>query len=206
MTRDLDEAERTTRTRTALTRLVDHTAPWLVEVGTWIFGGLMALNLVVIAALVTVGPVDAAVLVSAAAFACALPLEVAGMVVLRLSKDADDIRLERVALRSFQRARFPDIEAYFPPRRQQRAVARRRARLTLGYALAIALLSMALTLMGILAALWHLAPWVAEAGLAALVLSSILLVGVFVHSMPPPSAAEKRLTRLDEAGKGEDPI
>jgi hypothetical protein len=53
MTRAIDEAKRSSRTRTALA--LDQVAPWLIEVGTWVFGGLMALNLVIIAALITVG-------------------------------------------------------------------------------------------------------------------------------------------------------
>ncbi len=89
-----------------LSRLLERIAPWLADVGTWVFGGLIALNLVVIAALLTVGPVDRAVLVATAAFACALPLEVAGMMLLRLGKDMDDIRLEETTLRSFEEARF----------------------------------------------------------------------------------------------------
>jgi len=197
MTHAVNEAERSERANSALARLLDRTTPWLVEVGTWVFGGLMALNLVVIAALITVGPVDAAVLISAAAFACALPLEVAGMIVLRLGKDAGDIRLESLALRSFQDARFPDIEAYFPPARERGGVAKRRARLTLGYALAIAMLSTLLTLVGVLASLWHMAPWVAEAAFGALVVSGLLLLALFIHAMPRRSEAEKRLARED---------
>jgi hypothetical protein len=195
MTDVLDEADRSKRTGTALARLLDLTAAWLVEVGTWVYGGLMALNLVVIAALIAVGPVDTPVLISVTAFACALPLEVAGMIVLRLSKDADGVRLETLALRSFQHARFPDIEAYFPPPRQRSAVAKTRARLALGYALAIATLSLVLTLTGLLAALWHMARWVAEAALGALVLSVLLLLALFAHVMPRESEAEKRLAR-----------
>ncbi len=195
MTHALNEAERTKRTGTALARLLDQTMSWLVEVGTWVFGGLMALNLVIIAALITVGPVDVAVLISVATFACALPLEVAGMIVLRLSKDADDIRLDTLALRSFQEARFPDIEAHFPPSSERAAVARTRARVTLAYAFAIATLSLILTLTGVLAALWHMAPWVAEAALGALTLSVLLLLALFIHTMPRTSEAEKRLTR-----------
>jgi hypothetical protein len=41
----------------------------LVDVGSWIFGALTAVNLVVISALITVGPVDAAIRLSTAALA-----------------------------------------------------------------------------------------------------------------------------------------
>jgi hypothetical protein len=178
-----------------LAGLVERITPWLVEVGSWIFGGLIALNLVVIAALITVGPVDAAVLIAVTAFACALPLDVAGIVLLRLIKDAQAIHLDEVALQAFQDAHFPNIETYFPPERERESLAKRRARVALGYALAIAALSITLTLTGIMAALWHMAPWVAEAFTATVALSTILLLVILAHSLPPESEAEKKLKR-----------
>ena len=187
------QADQSRQTINALARLFERIAPWLVEVGTWIFGGLIALNLVVIAALITVGPVDTAVLIAVTAFGCALPLEVAGMVLLRLSKDADDIRLENVTLQSFEDAHFPNIRAFFPPPSQQASARRRRARITLGYAMAIATLSVALTLTGIVASLWHMAPWVAGISSATAFLSVVLVLLVVMHAMPPASAAERRL-------------
>jgi hypothetical protein len=62
--------------------LLKRITPWLVDVGSWIFGGLMAVNLVVISALITVGPVDAAVRTATAALGAALPLNVTGIVLL----------------------------------------------------------------------------------------------------------------------------
>ena len=177
----------------ALGHLTERIAPWLVEVGTWVFGGLIALNLVIIAALITVGPVDLAVLIAALAFACALPLEVAGIVLLRLSKDVDDFRLEKATLESFEDAKFPNIRSYFPPPREREPARRRRSRIALGYALGIAVLSTALTVGGIVGALWHMAPWVAESFLAALFLSALLIILVIRHAMPPVSVAERRL-------------
>ena len=73
-----DQAEQGRQAIRGLSRLLGRIAPWLVGVGTWIFGGLIALNLVAIAALITMGPTDRAVLISVTAFGCALPLEVAG--------------------------------------------------------------------------------------------------------------------------------
>jgi len=78
-------------------------------------------------------------------------------------------------------------------------VARTRARLTLGYALAIAALSLVLTLVGVLASLWHMAAWVAETALGALVVSGLILLALFVHVLPRKSDAEKRLARGDQA-------
>ena len=189
----VDPAEQSSRSLNALARLVEWITPWLVEVGSWAFGGLIALNLVVIAALITVGPVDAAVLISVVAFACALPLDVAGIVLLRLIKDAHDIHIDALTLKAFKEARFPHIEAYFPPRRYRGDFTKRRARIALAYALAIAGLSAGLTLAGILASLWHMAPWVAEVFAATVVLSGLVLMAVVVHSLPPLSEAEKEL-------------
>jgi len=191
----LNPADQSRRAMQGLASLIERIAPWLVEVGSWVLGGLIALNLVVIAALITVGPVDAAVLISVTAFACALPLDVAGIVLLRLIKDAQDIGIDDLTLQAFQEAHFPDIEAYFPPARERAALARRRGRIALAYALGIAALSVALTLTGLVASLWHMAPWVAEVFAATVTLSAILLVVAFAHSLPPESAAEKELKR-----------
>jgi hypothetical protein len=190
-----DQAEQGRAVAGGLSRLLERIAPWLVGVGTWIFGGLIALNLVVIAALITVGPADRAVLVSVTAFACALPLEAAGMVLLRLGKEVDEIGLENMARQSFEEAGFPSIHAYLPAPHARESVNRRRARITLGYALVMAALSLALTLTGIVAALWHMAPWVAETSLVTALLSGLLIALVVVHSMPPESEAEKALKR-----------
>jgi hypothetical protein len=156
---------------------------------------LLAVNLVIIAALITVGPVDAAVQIAVTAFACALPLDVAGIVLLRLVKDVEGIRLDDLALKAFQKAGFPDITAYFPPARERHSLAKRRARIALGYAFAIALLSVTLTLTGVAAALWHMAPWVAETFAATVVFSTIVLGAVAAHAMPPETAAEQELKR-----------
>jgi hypothetical protein len=43
------------------------------------------------------------------------------------------------------------------------------------------------------ASLWHMAPWVGESSLAAIVVSLLLIILVVAHSMPPESEAETRL-------------
>lgn len=193
MTPSPNQAEEAVRARQAITglsRLLEGIAPWLVEVGTWVFGGLMALNLVIIAALITVGRADSAVLVAATAFGAALPLEAAGMILLRLGNDVDDIRLDKLALRSFEQARFPDIRTYFPPPGRRTILHRRRLRVTLGYVLAVAASTGVLTIIGIVSALWHMAPWVGEASLAAVFLSIILVLVAVSHAMPPAPEPE----------------
>jgi hypothetical protein len=190
-----DLAQQRVRSLNALERVLDWITPWLVEVGSWALGGLIALNLVVIAALITVGPVDRAVEIGVAAFACALPFDVAGIVLLRLIKDARDSRFDDLTLKAFQEAQFPDFEAYLPPANERESFARRRARIALAYALVISTLSIALTLAGLVASLWHLAPWVAGAFVATVAFSGLALVAVVVHSLPPQSEAERQLRR-----------
>jgi hypothetical protein len=58
----------------AVSKVLENIMPWLLDVGSWIFGGLIAFNLLVMASLITVGPVDRSIKISTAGFALALPL------------------------------------------------------------------------------------------------------------------------------------
>jgi hypothetical protein len=185
--------ERTARTFRGLRNLAATITPWLIDVGSWIFGGLTAVNLVVISALLTVGPVDAAIRTSTAALAAALPLNVAGIVLLRLIKDLKDVSLDDTALRSFQEAGFPDIDAYFPPPRERASADARRSRVALLYSLGIATLSIALTLTGMTAAVWHMGRWIAFVLVSAVILSAALVTAVIAYALPPESDAERHL-------------
>src|SRR5262245_353393 len=68
----------------AFEELFERIAPWFFDFGSWVFGGLIGFNLLLLGPLITVGPVDPAVLLATAAFALALPLDVVGVFVLRL--------------------------------------------------------------------------------------------------------------------------
>ena len=176
--------EQSARTWRGLRNLSEQITPWLVDMGSWIFGGLTAVNLVVISALLTVGPVDAAVRASTAALAAALPLNVAGIVLLRLIKDVNDVGLDDLTLRAFQDAGFPDIDAYFPSPAERESQYARRSRVALLYAMGIAGLSLALTLTGVAAAVWHMGRWIAFV-LLAMVILSVALVGIAVTTAGP---------------------
>ena len=165
-----------------LRNLVDTTAPWLIDVGSWIFGGVTAVDLVVIAALITVGPVDAAVQTATAALTAAVPLAVAGIVLLRLINDAQEMRLENLAERAFQDAGFPNIDAYFPAAHERAPRNARRSRVALLYAAGLAVVSVVLSLAGFTAAMWHMAPWIAFVLLSALGLSVTLVLIGFAHA------------------------
>jgi hypothetical protein len=82
----IDLEEQSKQSMKALSNLVERITPWLFAFGSWIFGGLIAFNLLVVASLITVGPIHPAILVATAAFACALPLDVAGLFLLRLPR------------------------------------------------------------------------------------------------------------------------
>jgi len=187
--------EQAARSFSGLRNLAERITPWLVDVGSWIFGGLTAVNLVVLSALITVGPVDAAIRASTAALAGALPLNVAGIILLRLIKDVNDVGLDDLTLRAFQDARFPEIGAYFPSPVERAPQHARRSRVALLYALGIAALSIALTVTGMAAALWHMGHWIAIVLLSAAILSAVLVTVAIAHALPPESAAEKSLKR-----------
>jgi hypothetical protein len=189
--------ERSARTFEGLRNLVATLTPWLIDVGSWIFGGLTAVNLVVISALITVGPVDAAIRTSTTALAAALPLNVAGIVLLRLVKDLETVGIDDLTLRAFRAAGFPNINAYFPARRERACQYARRTRIALLYSMAIAALNIALTLTGVAAAVWHMGLWIALVLFSSIVLSGILVVIVFAHALPAESAVEKRLKQRD---------
>jgi hypothetical protein len=100
-TRPLDPTEQSRRTFNALANLLERVTPWLPAVGSCIFGGLIAFNLLFISAILNVQSVDLHIRMSITAFAVALPLNVTGLLLLRLVKDIQDIRLDEIALQAF---------------------------------------------------------------------------------------------------------
>jgi len=175
--------------------LVERVTPWLFEVGTWIFGGLIAFNILLISALLTVGPVDTAVLVSITALACALPLTVAGLCVLRLVKDMKEVGLDDLTLQAYKEAGYPDAEAYFPSPGERKAQQGRRSIIALWYTLGIALAGIGLTVTGLVASLWYMAWWIGVAALLVALASTGLVAAVFLHTQPRQSAAETEAKR-----------
>ncbi len=187
---DLEEQSR--QSMQAVGNLIERISPWLFAFGSWIFGGFIAFDLLVVASLITVGPAHATVLISITAFACALPLSVAGLFLLKLIQEMKDVGIDEQMLHAFQDAGFP-IEAYFP---QDRAsLHRRRTGIALSYSLGILALSIVLTLVGMVAALWYMAWWVGVVFLAMVLLSQVLVIIVIAHSFPPESEAEKEQKR-----------
>ena len=87
--RPLDPAEQSRHTFKALANLLERVTPWLLAVGSWIFGGLIAFNLLFIPAILNVRPVDLLIRISITAFAIALPLNVTGLLLLRRKRQTN---------------------------------------------------------------------------------------------------------------------
>lgn len=147
--------------------------PWLTELGNWIFGGLIAFNLVILGAVLTIEPLDVAVKIAIAADALALPPCVVGLILLRLVADVHTIRQSQTAKQAFHDAGLT-LDG-LPPSERQAAVRRLNTvvlRLTNG----LVIVTVLLTLVGLTAALWHGAWWIGVAFVAVLALSLATLV------------------------------
>ena len=188
----LDLEAQSRQSMQAVGNLIERITPWLFAFGSWIFGGLIAFNLLVIASLITVGPIQPVILVSITAFACALPLNMAGLFLLKLVQEMKDVGIDEHMRHTFQQAGFP-IEAYFPL--EDASLQRRKTRITLSYAVSIAILSITLSLVGMVAALWYMAWWAGIVFLIMVLLSLLLVILVIAHSLPPASEEEKEQKR-----------
>lgn len=161
-----------------LGNLLEQLKPWLIEFGSWIFGGLIAFNLIIIAPMLTIGAVQLTVLVSIVTFACALPLNVSGLLVLRLTKDLNDIAIDDVMHKAFEDAHLPVLTTHEPLYKQRTDVGIR-------YASRLAALSGMLTLLGMIAALWYIAWWVGVVFIAAVGASALITMMVATRLMRP---------------------
>lgn len=183
----------------ALEQLGERFTPWLIEVGSWIFGGLIAFNLLVMGSLMTVGPVDRAIVVSTTAFALALPLNVTGLVLLRLVQDLKQVRFEDEVAQAFQQAGLTLGEEQIPSAQALEAMSKTRPRVVLSTSSGILTLSVVLTATGMTAALWHMAWWIGIAFLAMALIGLVIVTIAFGSSPRPRSAAEKAQRRRRRA-------
>ena len=160
--------------------VLERITPWLLELGSWIFGALIALNLLLLAALLTVGPSDRAVIVATAALALALPPDVAGLLLLRLVADIYKVRLEEVASQAFVEAGFRAEDVR--PDQDVDSAMKRRTRTVLIYCYAILTVSVGFTTAGVTAAFWHMAWWIGVVFLVMVVLSLGVVLASFASS------------------------
>jgi hypothetical protein len=161
------------RTLAGLLKLVERLTPWLLDLGNWIFGALIAFTLLVLSALLTVGPVDTAVLIATATFALALPPDVAGFLLLRLAADMKSVDLEQVATQVFAEVGF-EVKTRGPAQSSNEAQ-QRRARVVLRFSYALLSLTVVLTFIGVTAALWHMAWWIGVAFVGMAVISQAVV-------------------------------
>ena len=164
-------SETAARTAAALDHLFEDISPWLVELGNWIFGGLIAFSLVILGALLTVGPADTAVKISTAAFAIALPLDLAGFLILRLFADMIKVSLGDIGIKAMTEAGF-SVEGGGAG---EIAEGRLR-RVALRYSYTLLTLIAVLTVIGLTAALWHMGWWIGVTFAVTVVASQVVLM------------------------------
>jgi MFS family permease len=167
----------------AYNSILERITPWLFEVGSWIFGGLIAFTVLIIGALLPVRPVDLPVEIATAVSALALPLDVTGLVLLRIVRDVKPI--------GFEQAGLTPGEQQIPSLTTLEAVRKRGTRNVVYTAIGILTLSAVLTLAGMVAALWHVAWWIAVAFGVMVFICQVIVQIVMVTSQPPLSAEEK---------------
>jgi hypothetical protein len=170
-------ADDTTRTFMGLGRLVDSVTPWLMDLGSWTFGALIAFNLVILGALLTVGPVDPPVKIATAAFAVALPLGVGGLVLLRLLTDMSKASLGDAAAKAF-------IDVGFRFQRANKSDEGRPRRVALLYTYALLTATALMTLTGMTASLWHMAWWIGVTFIVVALVSQVA-VGAALSAYSP---------------------
>jgi hypothetical protein len=158
-------------TRAGFTRFVDAVTPWLLDLGNWIFGGLIAFSLVMLGALLTVGPVDDPVKISTAAFAVALPLDIAGFVLLRLAADVSKVGLGGLGTKAFQEVGFSVEDAAAPEATEQKL-----RNVALIYSYVLLAVTALLTLVGVAAALWHMAWWIGVSFVVMVFVSQVVIL------------------------------
>jgi hypothetical protein len=181
--------------RKAFGELAETFTPWFFEFGSWIFGGLIAFTLLVLAPLITLGPVDRAITVATAAFALALPLDVAGLFLLRLVQDLNRVGFEDTVAHAFGEVGSA-VGAPVPAPSTLEAQRKRRSGSVLRISLSILALSGLLAVSGMVAVLWHMAWWIAVAFLAMAVLSLVVIAVAMAAAQPRGSDEAKAQRRL----------
>jgi ABC-type multidrug transport system fused ATPase/permease subunit len=178
----------------AFGQLIERMAPWLLEFGSWIFGGLIAFTLLVLASLFTIGPVDPTIMIATAAFAFALPLNVTGLFLLRLVKDLKQVGFEDELAQAFQDIDFT-IGGQITSPKTLESQRKRRTVFFLAYSLGILALSVLLTLTGMVALLWYMAWWIGVIFFVMVIIGLVIVILALVSSQPPETPEEKEQKR-----------
>jgi ABC-type multidrug transport system fused ATPase/permease subunit len=172
----------------AVGKLVENIIPWLVEVGAWIFAGLTGFVLILLASLITVGPTEPSIIVSTVALALTLPLNLVGLLLLRLAQDLQ--RFEDELAQGVHDAGLI-MGAQFATPLATRSAQTRRTQIVFLFSLGLLTLSALLTLIGMIAALWRVAWWIG----ITFVLMTIIGLGIAVVALVAVQAPESQETR-----------
>ena len=172
----------------ALEAMTESITPWLVEFGTWIFAGFIGFALIVIAPFITLGPIDSTIIVSTVALALTLPLNLTGLLLLRLVQDMK--RYEDKLAQGFHDASLI-LGSEFASPLAASPIQKRRTEIILLVSLGMLAVSALLTLIGLTAALWHVAWWIG----GLFLLTTIISLGIVVVALSvvrPPQSQEER--------------
>jgi hypothetical protein len=190
-----------------LKNLIDRIGPWLLDLGNWIFGAIIAFNLLILGALLTVGPVDPGVIIASTAVALSLPLAAGGFFLVRLTTDMRNADLEPIATQAFQEAGFAvdqtQLTQIFRKSRESK-----RTRIVLAYSYGLLAFTVLVTLIGITAALWHMQWWIgivfAAAAVASvgIVVAAIAQFGSDAAWRRPAGAVEPAKTAMSKSDRG----
>ena len=123
-----------------------------------------------------------------------MPLNLTGLLLLRMLQDLKKVGFEDELTQAFQDAGFTFGEHVLSPTALE-SRRKRRTGILLGYALGILALSLLLTLTAMLAALWHMAWWIGVGFFAMLMISLAIVIVALANSQPPQSPEEKELKR-----------
>jgi hypothetical protein len=154
---------------------------------------LIGFDGLVLSALVTVGPVDPAVVAATTAVALGLPLTLVGLLLLRLDQDWRRGGSEEEWAQRYRHLGSAVGEPV-PSPAALRAWRRRRAGSVLRASLWLLAVSGVLALIGLGAVLWHMRWWIAVVFFAMVVLSLGIVVAV-LSAAPPRDAAAGRARR-----------
>lgn len=169
--------------------LISHIAPWFFEFGSWIFGGLIAYSIVLVQAPILNSAVtrgDRALVICTLMLALALPLDILGLIVLRLFSDLDRFDLEKEMEEAFKEVVEAADLTYEEP--DQAALERwRKKRMGRIFNLSVSILFvvLALTVAATAAAIWYVMWWLAVVFLAMIgaTVVSLSLINYFIR--PP---------------------
>jgi hypothetical protein len=189
--------------------LMSRIAPWFFEFGSWVFGGLIAYSIVLIQAPILNSAVtrgDRALMICALMLALALPLDVLGLIVLRLFSDLGRFDLEKEMAAAFNDV----IEAADPTHEEpdQAALDRwRKKRLGRIVTLSVSILVvvLALTVAATAAAIWYVMWWIAVVFLA-MIGATILFLSLINYFILTPRTRDSAGGSGKEADLMVDPI